>query len=123
MSSLKQGIVWTVGMTAVALAMTPLWTAGAAAGDEGSSGQEIFLAMKCDMCHSVPTAGIEARTKSEKMKGPDLVDVASRHDAEWVAKFLRREVQLHDADHKKEFKGTDEELAALVDWLLEQKSS
>jgi len=118
--SLSRRTVWTVGIAVVALSISPLWTAAAAA--EDAPGHEIFLAMKCDMCHSVSSVGIEARTKSEKMKGPDLVNVASRHDAAWVKKFLLREVQLDDADHKKEFKGSDEELQALVDWLMEQKS-
>jgi hypothetical protein len=30
-------------------------------------GKEIFLAQKCDLCHTVSSAGIEAKTKSDKM--------------------------------------------------------
>ncbi len=83
-------------------------------------GQQLFLDMKCNMCHAVPTVGIEAKTTSEKMKGPDLVDLEAEKD--WVVKYLKREAQKDGADHKKEFKGSDEELQALVDWLLEQKA-
>jgi len=89
-------------------------------GEEMPAGQELFLAQKCNLCHSVPPVGIEATTKSDKMKGPELVDLDA--EAEWMGQFLRKQVQKDGANHKKEFKGTDEELQALVDWLLEQKS-
>jgi mono/diheme cytochrome c family protein len=82
-----------------------------------SPGKTAFLAQKCNLCHGVEAEGIEAKTSSEKLKGPDLTLVASRHDAEWIAKFVKREIQQNGADHKKEFKGSDEELQAIIDWL------
>jgi rubrerythrin len=91
-----------------------------AARAEGPAGQELFLAQKCDMCHSVSTVGIEAKTKSAAMAGGDLVDLD--HEADWLTQYLKKETQLDDKDHKKEFKGTDEELQTLVQWLLEQKT-
>ena len=87
---------------------------------EGSDGKAVFEAQKCNLCHSVPAAGIEATTKSDKLKGPDLVDLDA--DAQWVAKYLKKEVEKDGKSHTKPFKGSDEELKALVDWLLEQKS-
>jgi len=87
---------------------------------EESNGQAVFEAQKCNLCHSVPAAGIEATTKSDKLKGPDLVDLDA--DAQWVAKYLKKEVEKDGKSHTKPFKGSDEELKALVDWLLEQKS-
>jgi len=95
----------------------PAW----AAGGDGSSGKAVFLAQKCNLCHAVSSAGIEATTKSEKMKAPDLVGVGSRHDGAWIAQYLQKKQTLQDKTHAKEFKGSDEELAALIDWLLEQK--
>jgi mono/diheme cytochrome c family protein len=89
-------------------------------GEEMPAGQELFLAQRCNLCHSVPPAGIEATTKSDKMKGPELVDLDL--EPEWMGQFLRKQVQKDGADHKKEFKGTDEELQTLISWLLEQKS-
>jgi cytochrome c551/c552 len=83
-------------------------------------GKAVFEAQKCDLCHSVSSAGIEATTKSDKMKGPDLVNLT--HDAEWLTKYLKKEVDKDGKQHTKPFKGTDEELEALVDWLLAQKS-
>lgn len=84
-------------------------------------GKAIFQAQKCNMCHSVSTAGIEAMTKSEKMKGPDLVGIAEQHDAAWVTQYLKKEVDLDGKKHFKKFTGSDEELKTLVDWILAQK--
>ena len=90
--------------------------------EEGSGGgKDAFLAAKCNTCHSVSTAGIEAKTTSEKLKGPDLVGVANDFDAEGLAAFLRQESEKDGKKHKKAWKGTDEDLSAIVDWLLEQK--
>lgn len=102
---------------AVGGASTPALAGEGAAMD----GKEIFLGEKCNMCHSVSTADIEAKTKSEKMFGGDLVDL--EHEADWIAEYLKKAAEKDGSDHKREFKGTDEELAALVDWLLAQKTS
>lgn len=89
------------------------------------AGQKAFLDMKCSMCHAVSSAGIEAKTTSEKMKGADLVNLAEHEtlgDAGHLAKYIRQATELDGVKHKKPFKGSDEELQALVDWLLEQKT-
>jgi hypothetical protein len=83
-------------------------------------GKEIFLAQKCDLCHTVSSAGIEAKTKSDKMKGPDLT-TAEKRDPKLLADFMRKTAQIDDQDHKKEFKGSDEELGALLSWIQEQQ--
>ena len=41
------------------------------AADE-APGKAAFVANKCNLCHAVSSAAVEATTKSEKMKGPDL---------------------------------------------------
>ena len=42
-------------------------------GTETAAGEELFVAThKCNMCHSVEAAGIEAKTKSKAMLGGDL---------------------------------------------------
>ena len=48
---------------------------------EGSDGKGVFEAQKCNLCHAVSSAGIEAKTKSEKLKGPDLVNLAKDFEA------------------------------------------
>ncbi len=104
--------------TGLILALALLVAAPAAGADEG---KDVFVAQKCNMCHAVCSAGIEAKVKSEKMMGPDLTGVTSRVDTETIAKFVKKEAQIDDKDHKKEFAGTDEELQAIIVWLETQK--
>ena len=84
-------------------------------GDMG--GKEIFLAQKCNLCHSVESQGIEAKAKSEKMKGPNLDGCCTDLEASALTGYLKKETEMDGAKHKGTFKGTDEELAALIDWL------
>ena len=83
--------------------------------DEPSDGQKLFTAQKCNMCHAVPAVGVTAVMKSKKMQGPALPDES--RDSDWIVSFLKREIQLNEKDHKKEFKGTDEDLQAVAAWL------
>ncbi len=83
-------------------------------------GKTLFLDQKCNMCHSVSTAGIERTTKSEKMAAKDLVDLDK--DAAALTKYIKKETDLDGKKHGKAFTGTDEELGAVVTWILEQKT-
>ena len=71
---------------------------------------------KCNMCHAVPAAEIAAKTKSEKMKGPEL---GGKVDGEFktIAAYVRKAGELDGERHNSEFKGTDEELQTILDWL------
>ena len=82
-------------------------------------GKAIFMAQKCNMCHGVPAAGIVATSKSDKVKGPDLN--ALEHDADLLAKYLRKRAEIDGEQHVRAFTGTDEELGALIAWLQKQK--
>jgi mono/diheme cytochrome c family protein len=113
-------LYWTAALLIAAL--FPLALLAGTVGSAAEDGKKVFTASRCQTCHSVEAAGIEALAKSEKMKGPDLTNLHSRLDAEWIAKYLRKKEQLDGKAHRTEFKGSDEELQALVDWLLEQKS-
>lgn len=84
-------------------------------------GRAIFLAQKCDLCHAVPAVGIAATTKSEKMKGPEINNLAAQRNADWLRKYLTKNEAIDGKKHGKEFKGSDAELTALTDWLLAQK--
>jgi mono/diheme cytochrome c family protein len=84
-------------------------------------GKQVFLAQKCNLCHMVSSAGIEATTKSEKMKGPDLTGVGSRRDAKLMHDFLRKTAEIDGKKHGKEFTGSDEDLAGLIAWLQKQE--
>ena len=82
-------------------------------------GKAIFLAQKCNMCHSVSPAGIAATTKSEKMKGPDLVNV--KHDAKTLSAYLKKTADLNGKKHTKAVTLNDADLKILIDWTLAQK--
>ncbi len=117
-------IVWGVGVLVIA-ALTMVAVSASAGEEAMPAGHKAFLDMKCNMCHAVSTVGIEAKTTSEKMMGPDLVNLAKHEtlgDAAVLGKYIKQEAKLDGEEHKKGFKGTDEELQALVDWLLEQKA-
>ena len=112
----------TFGFTLSVLATVFLLAAffsGPVAEAQGKDGKQIFLDQKCSMCHSVSTAGIEATTKSEKMKGPDLVNI--KEDAKTLSAYLKKTADLHGKKHAKEFKLCDADLKSLIDWILAQK--
>ncbi len=81
-------------------------------------GREVFLASKCHLCHSVEVAEVETKAKSEKMRGPDLSSAGEERGGDWLIAFLKRQETLEGKEHKKEFKGTDETLQIIVDWLV-----
>jgi cytochrome c551/c552 len=101
----------------VVLLATLYSSAGAAAA--APDGKAIFMAQKCNMCHSVSTAGVEATTKAASMKGPDLVNVKT--DAAAITKFLHKETEMNGKKHPKDVKLPDADTKALVDWVLAQK--
>ena len=55
------------------------------------------------------------------MKGADLGGPIEA-DFEVIAAFVRKQGELDGKSHKKEFKGTDEELQTILDWLTELKT-
>lgn len=109
-------IVLTVLMLAILYAGSQ-----AAQGATAPDGKQIFLAQKCNLCHTVSSAGIEATTKSDKMKGPDLAGLAAKLDAKLITGFLKKTAEINGKKHGKLFTGSDEELAALISWLQKQE--
>jgi mono/diheme cytochrome c family protein len=108
-------------MLAVAL---PGWVPGPAAAqssDGESEGQAIFVAQRCNMCHSVEALGIEATTQSERMRASDLSKVGAKLDAELIARYVKKQEQIDGEEHKPAWRGSDEELATLAGWLAALK--
>lgn len=97
------------------------WISAPAA--HAADGKELFMAQKCNLCHSIASASITATTKSEKMKGPDLGGVVTEKGVEWTTKWLRHEVEMNGKKHKKELKLNDDDLKALIGWLETQKKA
>ncbi len=84
-------------------------------------GHTLFLGKKCNLCHSVDSLGIPK--KSEKMEGADLSDAGNQvADAAWVRGWMQQTVLREgDVKHKKKWKGTDEELSTIADWVMTLK--
>lgn len=84
-------------------------------------GEEAFR-QNCAECHGVRVAEIPATTTDKSKKGPDLTGIGEKYQPEWIKKYVKTEADRDGKSHKKKFKGSDEELQVLVDWLLEQKA-
>ena len=115
---MKRTIGFTLSILLTVFLLAVLYS-GPAAGQAKLDGKAIFLAQKCNMCHSIPTAGIEKTTKSATMAGPDLVNV--KMDAGTMTKYLRKQADKGGKKHVKAFTGSDEELGALIAWIQAQK--
>lgn len=117
---MKQTIGFTLSILA-AVVMLAMFYSGPASGAAAPDGKQIFLGQKCNLCHSVSSAGIERMVKSEKVAGPDLTNLAAKQDAATLTKFLKKEGEIGGKKHGKMFTGSDEELAAVISWLQQQK--
>lgn len=86
--------------------------------NDDPAGKKIFVDQKCNMCHTVKSVGIE----SKKSDATDLSNVGSEMKSEDMIKYLKKEIKLNDKDHKTSFKGSDEDLKILVEWLSTLKA-
>ena len=123
---MRQGIVLAL-VLALPLALglltlTPA-PAHAAAAAAAPAGTERFTHFNCNMCHSIESQGIAAKTKSTAMKAPDLSNEGNLHDAAWISGWLQHKEKKDGKLHKGPFKGTDAELQALVGWLMTLKKA
>lgn len=93
-----------------------LLAAGAGTPAAAQEGEALFRD-QCATCHAVPPAGIEAKVTSGRMAGPDLPEAITGREEAWIRDFLHKEAELEGSKHPKAFKGSDEELSALIAWL------
>lgn len=106
-----------ISALATVLSSAALGAVPAVAEASDIDGKAKFLEHKCIMCHSVETEGMVAKARVEKMKGPDLSGYTSEVEFSKMAAYLRAEIAVAGKKHTKPFKGTDEELQAIIDWL------
>lgn len=78
------------------------------------TGKDIFEVNKCNSCHSIKAEKIDAKSKSN---APDLSAVGSDVKSDFIQKFLKKEESLGGKKHPIAFKGTNDELATLANWL------
>jgi hypothetical protein len=86
--------------------------------DQKLDEKQVFIDNKCVNCHNV----ISMEITSKKDNAVDLSDAGSIGNAELIKSFLLKESKVNDKEHQMKFKGNDEELNALVDWLLTLKT-
>jgi hypothetical protein len=84
------------------------------AGAAAPPGQQVFVDQKCNNCHSVSSAGIEAKMKTNSV---DLAGIGGKKDAAWIKDFIEQKNDLDGKKHKAAFKGTPEQLTQVVDFL------
>jgi hypothetical protein len=93
------------------------------------AGQKVFTEAKCQMCHTIYAVGVgeppaeDAKKEDEEEADgpPDLSVAGVGRTAEWISLFLQKKETLNDKKHMTSFKGSDEDLTVLVDWLLTLK--
>jgi mono/diheme cytochrome c family protein len=86
-----------------------------------AAGKQVFLGQRCSTCHSVSTAGIQAKVASGPTAGGDLAGVGERRDRATIEAILHQEETVGEGKkHPKRFAGSQAELDALVDWLSSQ---
>jgi len=81
--------------------------------EKGADAKKIFETQKCNACHTVAVAGIT----SKKKDAVDLSTIGSTNKADFLAKYLKKEVKVKDNLHKVSFKGEDKDLNVLTAWL------
>jgi mono/diheme cytochrome c family protein len=82
-----------------------------------ADGKAVFLDKKCNKCHTVSSASIE---KTSKLKGPDLTTEAIKGDAKTLKAYLKKAEVINGKKHGTAFTGSDEELDAVIAWVLQQ---
>ncbi|MBF0493348.1 MAG: c-type cytochrome [Deltaproteobacteria bacterium] len=118
-----------IEIAALALALAFVSTPSFAAGN--AAGKKVFLDNKCNKCHAIKSEGIAALPKDaadadagEKKEPADLSTIkpeflktkATPEDS--LKAWLKKEVDVNGAKHKKVFNGADADLASLVSFLL-----
>ncbi len=104
---------------AISLAFLVLFISIARAEDV-PAGQKLFLDKKCNTCHSVDSVKITKKLATSK--APDLSNVGSERNAEWITKWLNKEVELNGKKHTPKWSGTPEEQKTLVEWVASLKT-
>lgn len=77
--------------------------------------------LKCVKCHSVTSKEIPTTSKKDPSEISDLSETGKKNDAEWLTKYLKKEIEKDGKKHKMKFKGDEAQLKAMVAWLSSLK--
>jgi mono/diheme cytochrome c family protein len=99
-------------ISALVLAATGAW----AQADSAliAKGETTFVDKKCILCHAIKGKG---GTGGPLARGPDLSTVGAQRGAEWLKAFMKDPKAVNPKAKMMAFKGTEEELEALVAYL------
>lgn len=81
--------------------------------DRISRGKQIYSEKQCALCHMVQGKGGRS--------GPDLSDMGTKRDAQWLERFLISPSAMVPKAKMPSFKGSADEREALVAYLLSLK--
>jgi cbb3-type cytochrome oxidase cytochrome c subunit len=91
---------------------------------EDAPGKTIFLANKCNTCHSIASDKIEKTSKTKpKKEPPDLSTVGDQRTAEWIEKYIKKTETIDNVKHVKGWTGKPEDLTTLAKWLADHKKA
>ena len=79
-----------------------------------AKGEETFADKRCVPCHAIKGKG---GTVGPLARGPDLNTVGVQRDAQWLKAFMKDPKAVNPKAKMMAFKGTEEELDALVAYL------
>ncbi|HXF93232.1 MAG TPA: cytochrome c [Nitrospiraceae bacterium] len=105
---------WFVG----GLVATVMWWSAAPFAASGDStqiakGQKAYAEKKCAMCHTINDKGGKS--------GGDLTKVGAVRDADWLKRFTKEPKSVMPNAKMPAFKGTEEELDAIVAYMASLK--
>lgn len=104
-----------IAIVVVAFLFTSMITA------QKTTGKDIYMNSKCNTCHAIKSQDI---TSKQADKYPDLSNIGNEDlSKENLIKYLNKEFDINGKKHPVKFKGSEEELAELVGWLLTLKES
>jgi mono/diheme cytochrome c family protein len=81
-------------------------------------GEKIYAEKKCVPCHLIKGKG---GTAGPAARGPDLSNVGTKRDGQWFKTFLKDPKAVNPKSKMMAFKGSDEELEAVVAYLASLK--
>jgi cytochrome c553 len=76
-------------------------------------GQKVFMDAKCQTCHTVESHNITSKSK----KAVDLSNVGAIYRANFLEKFLMKQEKINDKVHPQVFKGSNEDLNLMAEFL------
>jgi mono/diheme cytochrome c family protein len=78
-----------------------------------AKGEEVYAAKKCAVCHVINGKGGKA--------ADDLTSVGAKRNAGWLNKFMKDPKSVDSSNKMPAFRGSDEELAAVVAYMASLK--